>query len=180
MHRFVHSLWLLLLFAGSADAQPPSLYDAGWLVQPGDTLTITDNAGVRVRGKLVEITTTSLVLDVSRALRQFQESEIYMIERRGDSLKNGALIGFSAGGALAAALATSFRGSDWRFDPEDYLAVIAVFGGVGAGIGVGIDALIRGHTVIYARSRSAARTVSFAPILGRGRKGALVSVRLTR
>ena len=177
MNRYVQSLGLLLLFAGSAEAQPATLYDVVWLVQPGDTLTVTDNAGVRVRGKLVQMSPTSLVLDVSRTLRQFQESDIHEIKRRGDSLKNGALIGFAIGGAFAAYAVTAQLPSD-DYNGDEYIAFVPLLGGIGAAIGVGIDALIRGDRVLYARPQASQPSVSVAPIVRRGQKGVLMSVRL--
>ena len=177
MNRYVQSLGLLLLIASSAEAQPATLYDVGWLVQPGNTVTVTDNAGVRVRGKLVQLSATSLVLDVSRALRQFQESDIRTIERSGDSLKNGALIGFAVGGGLAAYAVTASLPSD-DFNGDEYIMAVPIFGGIGAAIGTGIDALIRGNRVVYARSQSIQPSVSVAPIFRRGQKGVLMSVRL--
>jgi hypothetical protein len=47
--------------------------------------------------------------------------------------------------------------------------------GLGAAIGVGIDALVRGNTLIYARSPPSAK-VTLSPILGRGRTGALLAI----
>ena len=177
MNRYVQSLGLLLLIAGSAEAQPATLYDVVWLVQPGDTLTITDNAGVRVRGKLVQISTSSLMLDASRTLYQFKESDIERIERRGDSLMNGALIG--AAGAIASTLLVCRSMEPWKVclnNPN--IAPWFLTGAVGAGMGVGIDALIRGDRVLYARPQASQPSVSVAPIFGRGQKGVLMSVRL--
>ncbi len=69
------------------------------LVKPGDTLTITDGGGERLRGKLSDLSDTSLVLEVSGARRLFQEAHVSTIEKRGpDSLTNGALIGLAIGG----------------------------------------------------------------------------------
>jgi hypothetical protein len=53
----------------------------------------------------------------------------------------------------------------------------ALFGGAGAGIGVGIDALVRGEMVIY-RGRGASTTrVSIAPRLAPSHQGAALSIR---
>ena len=49
-----------------------------------------------------------------------------------------------------------------------------VFGGIGAGIGVGVDALIRRERVIYRRDGRPQTRV--APVVGPGVGGAVVSV----
>ena len=170
---------LLLLIIPSAEAQQiAGTFDQlRVLVKPGDTLTVTDSTGQRMRGRLAELSASSLRLDVSGGLRQFQDSDIDTIEKRGsDSLKNGALIGMAVSGGLAVlGMAASGVASE---DPGFFVAGTLLYSGIGAGIGVGIDALIEGRHVIYARSNSAKMTLAIAPILSRSRKGVLLSLRL--
>ena len=78
-----------------------------------------------------------------------------------DSLVNGAVIGAAAGAGFGVFFAHAVRDSDLTFGQYAYGAV--VFGAIGAGIGLGVDALI---------GRSAKPTVSgprfvFAPTVGR-------------
>jgi hypothetical protein len=119
---------------------------------------------------------SALVLDVSGQPRQFQEGDVDTVEKRGpDSLKNGALIGLGVGGGLAvlfvgAALSAGEDGGGW------YLMTVPAYAGMGAGIGVGIDALIEGRRVIYAGSHQTKSNVSVSPILGRERKGVRLSM----
>jgi hypothetical protein len=54
---------------------------------------------------------------------------------------------------------------------------VLMYGGIGAGIGAGFDALIEGRRVIYARSGSARSTLTVAPLLGKSRKGVRLSLR---
>lgn len=106
---------LLLLIATSAGAQEiAGKFDQlRVLVKPGDTLTITDSTGQRMQGKLTQLSTSSLVLDVSGALRQFQDTDVDTIEKRGpDSLKNGALIGLGIAGGLGTLAIASVASSD--------------------------------------------------------------------
>lgn len=178
MKRVVHPLVLLLLVAATADAQQVAgTFDQlRVLVKPGDTLTITDTAGQRLRGKLAELSSASLVLEVSGTRRVFPGTEVDIIEKRGsDSLKNGALIGLSVGAGVFGPFAGASTG-DWG-----YGALAAVlYGGIGAGIGVGVDALIEGQRVIYAASPSTRTSFHITPILSRSRKGVLVTVVLGR
>ena len=170
---------LLLLIIPSAEAQQiAGTFDQlRVLVKPGDTLTITDSTGLRVRGRLSEVTASSLRLDVSGGLRQFQDADVNTIEKRGsDSLKNGAIIGMAVGGGLAAlAMATAGMTGE---DAGVFVAGALIYTGIGAGIGVGIDAVVEGPRVIYASSSSARTRLTIAPLLGRSRKGVLLSLRL--
>jgi hypothetical protein len=52
-----------------------------------------------------------------------------------------------------------------------------MYGGIGAGIGTGVDALIEGRRVIYARSNSPGATLTVAPMLRGSRKGVRLSLR---
>ena len=91
--------------------------------------------------------------------------------RESDSLLNGALIGAGAGVASGLFLCTLTE--PWRNCRDDF-GPMAKIGAIGAGIGMGVDALIRKR--IY-RSASGAGEVHVAPILGRRAKGVWLSVR---
>jgi len=173
---------LVVMVATTAEAQElAGTFDQlRVLVKSGETLTVTDTAGARIRGKLSQLSSSSLVLNVSGTDREFQSTQVDRIEKRGpDSLKNGALTGFVIGGVLggvAIAALTEASGSG-----SAGAAVLGglIYGGVGAGIGVGVDALIEGQHVIYAGSGSP-RTVTIAPVFSGGRKGVLMTLRLSR
>jgi hypothetical protein len=175
MPHFLRSTALLLLMTASAGAQElASTFDQlRVLVGPGDTLTVTQTSGSRVRGKLSQLSPSSLVLNVSGTLREFQSTEVDRIEKRGaDSLNNGALTGMAIGGGLAAvALGIGQSG----FEPGWVAVAALVYGGIGAGIGAGVDALIEGPRIIYAGPRVRKTTVSVSPILRGQRKGILFS-----
>jgi hypothetical protein len=170
---------LLLLTISPAEAQQiAGTFDQlRVLVRPGDTLTVTDSTGQRVRGRLTELSASSLRLDVSGGLRQFQDSDVDTIEKRGaDSLKNGALTGMAISGGFAV-LGMAMTGVASE-EPGVVVAATLLYCGIGAGIGAGIDALIEGRHVIYASSNSASTRLAIAPILSRSRKGVLLSLRL--
>jgi hypothetical protein len=171
---------VLILVAATAEAQElAGTFDQlRVLVNPGDTLTVIDEAGQRVRGKVVSLSNSVLNLTVSGTPRQFLSTDVNTIEKRGaDSLKNGALIGLAVGGGLgAAAIAALTATSDGNVGPL-VAAGFLMYCGIGAGIGTGFDALIEGDRVIYARSRSARATFTIAPIVSRERKGARLSLR---
>jgi len=56
-----------------------------------------------------------------------------------------------------------------------YVIIPAVAGGLGAAVGVGVDALVRRSPNLYRRGNGARLTL--APALGAGIRGAVVSVR---
>lgn len=175
MNRVAHAVLLLLVAAASAEAQQiAGTFDQlRVLVKSGDTLTVTDGTGERLRGKLADLSASSLVLEIAGTRRLFQDTDVAIIEKRGaDSLRNGTLIGMAIGGGLfGPAIGAATR--DWGF------AVVGglIYAGIGAGIGVGVDALIEGPRLIYAAAPSRRTTFNIAPILGRSRKGVLLSLR---
>ena len=74
---------------------------------------------------------------------------------RRDSLINGTVIGAAVGAALGIAFTHATRDSELEATQYAYGALI--FGGIGAGVGVGIDALLdRGRTVVPPSSRRVA------------------------
>jgi hypothetical protein len=177
MNRLAHIAILLLIAAPAQGQELAGTFDQlRVLIRAGDTLTITDASGQRVRGKLADLSATTLVLDTPGLRRTLQVTEVDIIQKRGaDSLKNGALIGLGIGAGLSAlAIGAATR-------EGGYAAAGALFyGGIGAGIGAGVDALIEGQRVIYARSTSSTPGVSIAPIVTRSRQGVLFTVSLRR
>jgi hypothetical protein len=81
------------------------------------------------------------------------------------------LIGLGAGAAFGVAAAHGFSDNPRASDAAQGALI---FGAIGAGIGVGIDALVRGPRVVYRRP-GLARVL---PAVGsQGRYGALVHMR---
>lgn len=171
---------LIVLAAATAEAQElAGTFDQlRVLVKPGDTLTVVDDSGRRVEGKVSSLSASVLSMTVAGTPRQFLDSEVNRIEKRGpDSLRNGALIGLAIGGGIGAAgmIALAVTAES---HPGAFVATAALmYAGIGAGIGTGIDALIEGRRVIYARSGSPRSSLMVAPLLGRTRKGVRVSLR---
>ena len=96
--------------------------------------------------------------------------------RRSDSLGNGALIGLGVGGIGTglACLATA-EGAD-----REWCAPIAlIYGGLGAALGVGIDALIPGKKLVAYRAPGAAAApsarLSIAPFVTPRARGVAVA-----
>ena len=177
MRHVLEAIVLILLAAGSVDAQviAGNFDQLRVLVKSGDTLTVTDGGGTRSRGRLIDVAASSFELDIAGTRRLFQDIDVNLIEKRSaDSLRNGALIGLAIGGGVfGLAIGTATR--DWGLAVGGGL----IYAGIGAGIGVGIDALIEGERVIYTASRPKP-TLNFAPTFGRAGRGVVLSVNLWR
>lgn len=145
------------------------------LVRKGDTVTVTDADDRQVKGSLLELSPASLALMVDGTPRTFLEADVAAIrQRRPDSLANGAKWGFAVGASLGVlaglTLTSEYEGGAIAF----MSALAAIYGGLGAGAGAGIDALHSGHQVIYARRR-AASSISLRPVLVPGRRAVVAS-----
>jgi hypothetical protein len=167
-------LAMLLMLAprpASAQAVAGSFEELRQILKNGQMVVVTDASGHRTKGKVRDLSTTptpgSVVLLVPDA-RTFAESAVSEI-RAADSPATGALIGGGVGFGLAL--------WDYLIDPSepDNAAIFAVAIGLGAAIGLGIDALIDGK-VLY-RPRQPRVSVGIAPLIARDRRGVAVSVR---
>jgi hypothetical protein len=92
--------------------------------------------------------------------------------RRNDSVLNGAIIG--AGTAIGPALYFCSLVESWDVCSHEIGPMIKI-GALGAGIGMGIDALIRGRKTIY-ETAPRSTGLHLAPILRPDRKGLEVSL----
>ena len=120
------------------------------LVKAGDRIRVIDTSGLDIRGTIADIGSSSLALVSDGTRRDLAERDIATIyQRRPDSLANGALWGFGigAGLGLAGGIALSDIGSSAAIIPIFTL----LYGGIGAGIGTGLDAMVSAERVIYAR-----------------------------
>lgn len=129
---------ILILFAF-----PPQVHAQGvarsfeqlqLLVRTGDTVTVRDWSGAQTTGKIESLSSSTLTFVTSRGRQDLREADVAAIlQRRGDSLANGAVwglgFGLLAGGTLAALMC-----SDGPCDASLALGV-AIYGGIGAGIG---------------------------------------------
>jgi len=106
---------------------------------------------------------------VSMASAQTPQPTLKVV-RQSDSLLNGALIGAGAGVASGLFFCTLME--PWEICRDDFAAMAKV-GAIGAGIVMGIDALIRKK--IY-QTASGAAEVHAAPLIGRRAKGVRLSV----
>jgi hypothetical protein len=150
----------------------------GVLVTPGDHIRVVDVAGRETAGRISQLSRDTLVLVTDAGPRQLGEADVATIrQRRDDPLKNGAVIGAVAGtayGVLGVFVARLIDDSELGAGRATTGVLFCT--GIGAAIGAGIDALITRQRVIYQRPAAGSK-VSVSPLLGRGRRGAALSVR---
>ena len=126
-------------------AQSPSgaLADLQRLLKPGQGVVVTDRSGQKTTGRFVGVVDDTLVLRLPEAGR-FPAETIAQV-KRSDPIWNGAVIGGVILGTLCALVCG--QGLDSR---NSLMPVVAGNAGIGALIGLGMDALTK-PDILYQR-----------------------------
>lgn len=151
-------------------------------VKVGQKVTITDDGGRQLEGRIGALGPDRLSVASRRDVTELAYERIVRIDRPHDGLGNGALWGFGVGAGLglAGVVAEERRECDFGFfscgdpHPVTYALVPAIIGGLGAVIGVAIDALIRREPNLYRRGGTTG--VRVIPTFEHGTAGAALSV----
>ncbi len=149
-------------------------------VKAGDTVYVTDDSGSSEReARIVDLTVSSLVVSIDGVRRDLGESDVTRIRQRlPDSKKNGALIGFLVGAAASTTVATAMASPSGSCHGGCVAANVLYGGGLGALIGMGIDAMIQSRKDIYVRgSGHSSREIVLRPFVLSQAKGLNVSLR---
>lgn len=177
---------LVLLVAGglataaaAAAQEPATSFDAlAGRLRIGQWIWVTDPTGREVRGKLERLSTDGLVLDAN-GTETFTAADVRRVRGRDhDSLKNGALIGLGIGGAMGTAWCIGAVADDsGDIDaPVECAEGFTVFPGLGALIGVAIDAVIPGQMrVIYQAQQVSRGGLIVAPLIAPRVKGLAIA-----
>jgi len=126
------------------------------LVKPGDKITVLDSSGRISKGKIAELSPSSLRLFVNRTVHDFPADQIREItQRRSDhlGLTKGVVIGSGIGLGLTILAVAGGCGECVGAG----LALTGLGAGIGAGIGAVLDGVIRHDVTIY---RAPGRTFS--------------------
>jgi hypothetical protein len=163
----------------SGGAQPVSALTDLWMrVKSGDSVFITDASGRETAGTFARVSDSALSLMVDGQLRDLPAADVREISKRGDSVKNGFLIGAAIGATVGAA---AYSSCDDIYEGECmHPAGAALMGGlVYGGIGALIDHFVKGRTVVF-RVRGA--SVQLRPNIAadRGAVRLSISVPLSR
>src|SRR5205085_11215671 len=129
-------------------AQPPEPYYRE--VKRFPSVYVMDAQGIETKGKLVNWTSSQIVLQTDIGQRIFKPGEAVRLDLRGDSLKNGALIGLGVGLAMGGVGAAACIDCG-----ATRAALVATMAGLYTLVGVGIDALIPGRTPLWSAGQPA-------------------------
>jgi hypothetical protein len=162
----------LLVACGSASAQT-AVDDLPNRVKQGQKVSVTDEHGRTVRGRIVDMTPDSLAIARGDGREEVQYARIVSIDTV-DELRNGALIGLGIGLGFFMVDAALAASDGLTLNAAGYVLLGGVYAGLGAGAGAGIDALIGGNRNVYQRGRGA--RLSIAPSFGRDRLGAAIGI----
>ena len=128
---------VLVFTAMPAIAQQP-FADVHNAVRPGDTVFLIDDTGTEVRGKVAGVGPSALRLTVNGTEREWSAPSIWRVTRRGDSLKNGATIGFVTGsviGGIGGLAWASLLRNEGHNRAAGFLFLLAIGGGGARGSG---------------------------------------------
>lgn len=169
---------LMIFSAYMAHAQEPARTWPGMDLAQLSTIYVTDESGAETTGTLLRLEPDAAVLIVHGAERRLEAARIRRIEKRGDSLKNGALIGALIGAVFGGLGATMTDCPGSRSNCAAY-RIAAPIGSTAfyAAVGTGIDALIQGRTTLYVAPAETSTTAHVA--FAGSRQGVRAGVRLT-
>jgi hypothetical protein len=162
----------LFTISGTARAQTiPSATESR--LTHGRTISITDAQGQVTTGRVVEVTRDAVAVRKDDRRFDVPFSQVVAIDEV-DHLRNGLMIGLIVGAGLFVADVVASRDDGIELNGAGYAVVGAIYGGLGAAAGAGIDALIGGNRRIYQRGTTARVRVS--PTLRSDRAGAVIAI----
>jgi hypothetical protein len=139
---------------------------------PGVTAWIKDTTGREEKRQILGVSDGIVTAAAGENVRRRSPAEIVRVRvRHSDSVINGALIG--AGVSLASGLFLCRAMEPWEVCND--VGPLFRIGALGAGIGIAVDALIRGRKTIYEAPHGALR-LQASPMIGRRAAGLQFSV----
>jgi len=139
-HQLLGLSLLFTLASANAFAQDvPSGIETSHL----STVFVTDSAGAKIQGKLLRLDGEGVLLVVDGAQKHYDFAQVRKVEKRGDSLKNGAIAGVVVG-VVMGALASAFADDAASIAPMIVMSTV-VYGS----IGTCMDAMVVGRTTLY-------------------------------
>lgn len=159
MARFVRALGVATAMvlghsqAVAAQDVAHSLGELRGVVRSEAPVTVIDGLFFERKGRLVELTPSTLTLRVGDRLLTFAEADIVRIRQsRRDPLKNGALWGAGVAASVLTVSAIIHHEAGTDLSGADWVQSIVVFTAMCTGTGIAIDALNDTDQVIYEAS----------------------------
>jgi len=144
------------------------LADLGLRLNLDDEVEVDAQSGTRIVGRVVRLTADEIALRTAAGEQPFTRADLRRVAVRRRPLRKAVLIGGGVG-AVAGVLA-GCTGDDREECPDAWL----ITGGLGAGIGLGVGALLPRASVVFPAGGGS--RISVAPVLTRDR----VAVRVIR
>lgn len=133
-------------------------------VRQDQKIVVTDNQGRRLTGRVGELKADALILNVRGDRADIPYGRIVRIDRPEDRLWDGALAGLAVGAGLGLLGAATSSDSEGFGGPDPGVVAVVgtvILGGIGAAIGVAVDALIRREPTLYRRQTTT--NISLSP-----------------
>ena len=147
--------------------------DLDAVLAPGRTVWVTTSGGSEEKMRVVEVSGDFVSVSAGGAVKPLPIAEVQRVRvRDSDPVWNGALIG--AGAAIASGLLLCRATEPWQNCRDDVGPMLRI-GALGAGIGIGIDALIRRRQTVYEAPPGSTR-MEASPVLGPRVAGVQLSV----
>jgi hypothetical protein len=182
MTRWIVGFLAATLVPGAVVAQEAPQGWSGLATSDLSTVYVLDDTGMETSGRLLRLNPDSLDLLVDGTERRFEAMRVRRIQKRGDSLRNGAVIGAVVGlgmGLVAGGISDCPGDDPGGSCPGTRAALVLFSTGMYAAIGTAIDALLVGRTTLYRAANEGPTVVleGSAPSMYRGRAGINLIVR---
>jgi hypothetical protein len=151
LHILAPAVLLASLFASPAAAQEADSFDEIRLSNL-PTVYAVDESDRETKGRLVRLTPSSITLLVDGSERTFEAAKLKRLEKKGDSLRNGALTGAVIGTLLTIAAVSESCPRNVSCGGAKALYAVASIGGWTA-LGTAIDAALPGRTLLWTAPR---------------------------
>lgn len=136
-----------VLYAQSAEI-PLGRWNKVEAERPGTGIVVTLDGGEVIEGFYKSLSADMLTIltdeTKERTLPKSSVAKIVTREKRSGPLWNGAVIGAAIPGTIGIIACASYDG-----ERGPCFAVTAIWAAIGAGIGVGVDALYKGQVTLY-------------------------------
>ena len=166
--------------AGSARAQEvaSSFGELSGKVKGSKTVYVTDDAGRKVKGKLVALSPTSLTVLNGTDRQTFEAGKVLELGTVRRQTGKGALAGLAFGAMGGAVVMLGSCGDCGEYAAPFAMAGAMLFGGIGAGVGAAVGAGRTHEQVLYrAPAAATASRFSVAPIISNRGTGAAFALR---